>query len=200
MKRLFDIVASAFGLVVTCPLLLALGLWVRLDSKGPAMFRQTRVGRDGETFEIHKLRTMRKGIPGPSVTVGEDPRITRSGKFLRRTKLDELPQLIDVLVGNMSLVGPRPEVPEYVALWPEPERSVVLSVRPGITDPTALSLIDEGDVLAAEQDPEAYYREILTPIKVAGYVNYISQRTLLSDISILLSTVAASVKGGGSHG
>jgi len=148
VKRLLDLIFSAAGLLLLVPLLAVISLWVRFDSPGPSLYRQRRVGRNGAEFEIHKFRTMRHMSGGASVTVDGDPRITRSGRLLRRTKLDELPQLWDVLRGRMSLVGPRPEVPQYVAMWPEADRELVLSVRPGITDPAALELRDESSLLA----------------------------------------------------
>jgi len=138
-KRLFDIVCAGLGLLLLSPLLLAVAVWIKLDSRGPVMFRQERVGRFGAPFRIHKFRTMRVDAPrlGPQITIGDDARITRSGRWLRATKVDELPQLWDVLRGAMSLVGPRPEVPRYVALYPAELRELVLSVRPDTTPPSA---------------------------------------------------------------
>ena len=154
-KRLFDVLAAGVGLLLLAPLLAAIALWVRVDSPGPVFFRQQRVGRHGVPFRIHKFRTMAHApvAAGPLLTVGADARVTRAGRFLRRTKLDELPQLVDVLQGTMSLVGPRPEVPRYVALYPPELRAVVLSVRPGITDPASLLFRDEGEVLGRAADP-----------------------------------------------
>ena len=147
---------SAAGLILLSPLLIGLGLWIKLDSPGPVFFRQQRVGQYGALFGIHKFRSMTADAPlgGLQITVGNDARITRAGRFLRRTKLDELPQLIDVLIGNMSLVGPRPEVPKYVAMYPTALRDKVLSVRPGITDPASLQYRDEGSLLAAAASPD----------------------------------------------
>ncbi|MDO5629401.1 MAG: sugar transferase, partial [Mobilicoccus sp.] len=151
-KRMFDVAVSAAGLVLSSPLLAGIAAAVRVDSPGPILFRQTRVGRGGREFAIHKFRTMHVQAPGEqrvSVTAAGDPRVTRVGRVLRRTKLDELPQLWDVLRGQMSLVGPRPEVPEYVAAW-DPDRAlVILSVRPGITDPASLAGLDEASELAS---------------------------------------------------
>ncbi|MCP3420657.1 sugar transferase [Nocardioides pinisoli] len=191
MKRLLDLTLSAAGLLLLLPLLVVISVWVRLDSPGPALYRQRRVGRHGAEFEIHKFRTMRHLSDGVSVTIGDDPRITRSGRLLRRTKLDELPQLWDVLRGRMSLVGPRPEVPQYVEMWPEADRELVLSVRPGITDPAALELHDESSLLAAQGDPERYYREVLTPHKLRLYGAYIRRATPWTDLAVMVATVRA---------
>ena len=157
-KRAFDVVVAALGLLLLAPLLLAIGLWIKLDSRGPVFFRQTRIGRFGVPFRIHKFRTMVAEAPalGPPITAGRhDPRITRAGRVLRAAKLDELPQLLDVLAGTMSLVGPRPEVPRYVALYPQALRERVLSVRPGITDPASIAYRDEAALLAAAAPDEA---------------------------------------------
>ncbi|UUZ61649.1 sugar transferase [Nocardioides sp. B-3] len=175
-KRLLDVIASGIGLFFSGPLPGALAGWVRLDSDGPALFRQTRVGLGGEEFTIHKLRTMHVGHNGPSVTADREFRITRAGRFLRRSKLDELPQLFDVLRGRMSLVGPRPEVPEYVAQWPAEHRDRILSVRPGITDPVSPELRNESELLAGAADPADYYVRELLPYKAAKYVEYVDTR------------------------
>lgn len=187
-KRIFDVVTASTGLVVTAPLLAAAAIAVRIESGPPVIFRQERVGRGGRPFRIHKFRTMRAG-PGPLISSTHDPRITRVGSILRRTKLDELPQLIDVLVGNMSLVGPRPEVPSYVALWPAAEREIILSSRPGITDPAAVLFHNEQDELAAVDDPEDHYVNSLLPRKVAMYVAYVQNQSLTLDLKILVSTL-----------
>ena len=188
-KRLFDLLLSALGLLLLAPLLLALALWIRLDSPGPALFRQQRVGQHGRLFRIHKFRTMRTAVGGLPLTVGVDPRITRAGHFLRRHKLDELPQLIDVLKGDMSLVGPRPEVPRYVDLYPAELRAQALAVRPGITDPASLAHLDEAALLAAASDPERDYIERVLPAKLAAAVAYSQQATLASDLRLLARTV-----------
>ncbi|HLO95673.1 MAG TPA: sugar transferase, partial [Burkholderiaceae bacterium] len=179
-KRLFDILASGLGLLLLSPLLLGVALWIKWDSPGPVMFRQERVGRFGRPFFIHKFRSMRVDAPalGPQITIGEDPRITRSGRFLRRSKIDELPQLWDVLRGAMSLVGPRPEVPRYVALYPAELRDIVLSVRPGITDPASLAFADESAMLAQARDPERAYVEEILPEKLAVSARYLQQAGL----------------------
>ena len=190
-KRAFDIVVAGLGLLLLSPLLVALGLWVRLDSPGPAFFRQERVGRFGRTFRIHKFRTMVDVAPalGPQITVGADARITRAGAWLRARKLDELPQLIDVLAGSMSLVGPRPEVPRYVALYPAALRDRVLSVRPGITDPVSLQMADESERLARAADPEREYVEVLMPAKLRAAAAYAERATLWSDLQVLARTL-----------
>ncbi|MBH9578032.1 sugar transferase [Inhella proteolytica] len=188
-KRLFDLLLSGLGLLLLAPLLLGLAAWVRLDSPGPALFRQERVGQHGRRFRIHKFRTMRTDAGGLPLTVGVDPRITRAGHFLRRHKLDELPQLIDVFKGDMSLVGPRPEVPRYVALYPAELRDQALAVRPGITDPASLAHLDEAAVLAAATDPERDYIERVLPAKLAAAVAYSQQATLASDLRLLARTV-----------
>lgn len=189
MKRLLDVVASAVGLVVTSPLLLVAAAAVRLESKGPVIFRQERVGRFGQPFEILKFRTMRPGTLGAQVTTGDDPRITRSGRWLRSTKLDELPQLLNVLRGEMSLVGPRPEVPKYVAYWPEDSRHLVLSVRPGITDPASIIFRREAEELAAVDDPEQHYIDEILPRKVDLYCDYVRTRSIRGDLRLLAATL-----------
>ena len=190
-KRAFDIVVAGLGLLLLSPRLAAVGLWVRLDSPGPALFRQERVGRFGRSFRIHKFRTMVDGAPalGPAITVGADARITRAGAWLRARKLDELPQLIDVLAGSMSLVGPRPEVPRYVALYPAALRDKVLSVRPGITDPVSLQMADESARLARAADPEREYVEVLMPAKLRAAAAYAERATLWSDLQVLARTL-----------
>ena len=188
-KRLFDLFGAALALLLLAPLLLAVALWVKLDSPGPVFFRQQRVGRHGVPFFIHKFRTMRVGAAaGLQLTVGADPRITRAGAFLRRTRLDELPQFIDVLAGRMSLVGPRPEVPRYVAHYPAGLREQALAVRPGMTDPASLAHIDEAAMLAAAADPEREYIERILPAKVAQAAAYAQRATLASDLGVLWRT------------
>lgn len=189
-KRLFDIVASGIGLLLLLPLLLLVAVWIKLDSRGPAFFRQTRVGRFGVPFTIHKFRTMRVEA-GAEITVGADPRITRAGRFLRATKLDEFPQLWDVLRGAMSLVGPRPEVPRYVAMYPTVLRDVVLSVRPGITDPASLSFRNESELLAQAADPEREYVDVVMPMKLELAADYVRTASLLGDVRLILATLGA---------
>jgi lipopolysaccharide/colanic/teichoic acid biosynthesis glycosyltransferase len=193
-KRLFDVVCSALGLLLLAPLMLLAALWVKLDSPGPALFRQTRVGRFGVPFTIHKFRTMRVE-PGGAITVGADPRITRCGHVLRQTKLDELPQLWDVLRGAMSLVGPRPELPRYVELYPAELRQRVLAVRPGITDPASLAFSHEAELLAAAADPEREYREVVMPAKLKLSVNYAAKASLKTDLALIARTLSRVLRG-----
>lgn len=194
MTRVVDVVVAAVMLVLLSPVLLVLAVLIRVDSPGPALFRQERVGLHGKHFRIHKLRTMRTGSVGAAVTSGDDPRVTRPGRWLRASKLDELPQLVDVLLGDMSLVGPRPEVPFYVELWPEDLRPVILSVRPGITDPATVVLRSEGRMLARSSDPERTYIEELLPMKARAYARYVRGRTLVGDIGIMLATIRAIIR------
>ena len=190
LKRGLDLTVAALGLALLAPLFALVALCIRLDSTGPVFFRQERVGRGGSIFRIHKFRTMVADAPsrGLGITVGEDVRITRVGRWLRRSKLDELPQLIDVLAGHMSLVGPRPELPRYVALYPADLRSQLLQVRPGITDPASLQFADEAALLAASTDPERQYLEVLLPAKLRLSVDYARRATLISDLGVLART------------
>jgi lipopolysaccharide/colanic/teichoic acid biosynthesis glycosyltransferase len=195
-KRIFDWVASGLGLLVLSPVLLALALWIKLDSPGPVFFRQERVGQGGRVFRIHKFRTMVTNAErlGLQITVGADARVTRVGQWLRKYKLDELPQLLDVWLGHMSLVGPRPEVPRYVACYPADLREVVLSVRPGITDRASIEFKDENEILGRASDPHSAYVNEVLPIKLRYYVNYVAQRSFWSDIGIILMTIRALVR------
>lgn len=193
-KRAFDVVVSGIGLLFTAPIMAVAAAAVKAETPGPALFRQERVGLEGRTFRIHKFRSMRTDAAGPAVTSGADPRITRAGAVLRKTKVDELPQLWDVFCGRMSLVGPRPEVPKYVDLWPADLRAVILGVRPGITDPVTLDLRNEQDLLAQQDDPEEYYREVLLPTKAARYADYCRERTFWGDIAIIARTVASVIR------
>lgn len=195
-KRLFDLVVSGLALIVLSPLFIVLAVLVKLDSPGPAIFRQQRVGRFGRPFRIHKFRTMREGRPDPgyNLTVGKDARITPLGAFLRRYKLDELPQLFDVFLGNMSFVGPRPEMSEYVARYPEEVRRQLLSVRPGITDPASIEFRDESALLATASDPERMYLEEILPRKLASSRRYLEGRTLLSDLHLIWQTLRSSYR------
>jgi lipopolysaccharide/colanic/teichoic acid biosynthesis glycosyltransferase len=190
-KRAFDLLLSALGLVLLAPLLLLGAAAIRLDSPGPAFFRQERVGLEGRLFRIHKFRTMRLDAEavGPQVTVGADARITRVGHWLRGRRVDELPQLIDVLLGDMSLVGPRPEVPRYVAHYPSALRQRVLSVRPGITDPASLAFMDEAALLAGAADPEREYVQGILPRKLARQAEYAEHATLGSDLRVVARTL-----------
>ena len=190
-KRAFDLLGASLALLLLAPLMAVVALWIRLDSPGPVFFRQQRVGRHGVPFMIHKFRTMRTGAEGLPLTVGDDPRITRAGRFLRRTRLDELPQFIDVLQGAMSLVGPRPEVPRYVALYPPALRDRALAVRPGLTDPASLDFIDEAVLLAAAADPEREYVERILPAKLQRAAEYAESASLVTDIAVLARTAWA---------
>lgn len=195
-KRAFDLLGAACALVLLSPLLALLALWIKLDSPGPVFYRQERVGRFGRPFRIHKFRTMGADAGGLPLTVGDDPRITRAGRLLRRTRLDELPQFIDVLRGDMSLVGPRPEVPKYVAHWPAHLRERALAVRPGLTDPSSLAFIDEAQVLARAADPERVYIEQILPQKVQAAVDYADRASLWSDAAVLARTVVTLLRRG----
>jgi lipopolysaccharide/colanic/teichoic acid biosynthesis glycosyltransferase len=188
-RRALDVVVSLAGLFVLSPLLALIALLVKATSAGPVLFVQERVGRGLVPFRLFKFRTMVADAParGPAITVGSDARVTRVGGFLRRTKLDELPQLVNVLRGDMSLVGPRPEVPKYVALYGEAERRI-FTVRPGITDPSSLLYRDESAVLATYPDPERAYREVVLPHKIAVSLAYADSRTVLSDVGLLVRT------------
>lgn len=191
LKRLFDVSAASAGLFVLSPILAAAALWIKLDSKGPIFYKQERIGMNGVPFRIWKFRTMvtdadRKGT---LVTIGDrDPRITTAGYWLRKTKLDELPQLFNVLVGQMSFVGPRPEVRKYVDLY-TPEQRAVLRVRPGITDQASIAYRRESEILATKEDPEEYYRRVVMGRKIALNLRYLEQRTILTDIALIFRTI-----------
>lgn len=195
-KRLFDFILSSVGLLLLAPLLLSIALLIKLDSPGPVMFRQERVGRFGKPFRIHKFRTMRHEPAGKGlqITVGADRRITRVGIFLRASKLDELPQLLDVWLGDMSLVGPRPEVPRYVAHYPAELREKVLSVRPGITDIASIEYRDESNVLARAADPEHAYINEVMPHKLALAARYVERSSVWLDAWLIWRTLIAIVR------
>lgn len=193
-KRAFDVIASAFGLAVLAPVLVAVSIAIWTYDRGPVFFRQERIGLNGKPFRIHKFRSMRVANTGSLVTSADDDRITPIGAFLRKTKLDELPQLIDVLLGDMSLVGPRPEVARYVEMWGEEARSEILSVRPGISDPAAIAYRNEQEELAAADDPERHYVEVILPRKVEMYREYVRNRTFWGDIGLIFKTFAAIAK------
>ncbi|MCQ2051658.1 MAG: sugar transferase [Bacteroidaceae bacterium] len=194
-KRLFDIVASGCGLIVLSPLFLILAIWIKLDSKGPVFYRQVRVGRNNRDFRIFKFRSMKEGADnGSLVTIGgQDPRITRSGHFIRKFKLDELPQLINVFVGDMSLVGPRPEVRHYVNYW-TPEQIQVLDVRPGITDPASIRFRNENDLLDKAENPEEYYINVIMQEKIRLYLEYVGNQSLWYDIKLIFQTIKVVIK------
>ena len=195
MKRLFDIVASGLGLILLSPLLLVLAIWIRADSKGPVFYRQVRVGRYNRDFRIFKFRSMRVGSDtGSLITIGgRDPRITRSGHFIRKLKLDELPQLINVFVGDMSLVGPRPEVRHYVNYW-SPQQMHVLDVRPGITDPASIKFFNENELLEQAENPEKYYIEVIMQQKISLYLEYVEKHNFFYDLALIFKTFWAIVK------
>ena len=189
MKRIFDIVASGCGLVVLSPVLLLVAIWIKLDSRGPVFYRQVRVGYKNRDFRIFKFRSMRIGADkGSLVTIGgRDPRITRSGYFIRKYKLDELPQLINVFVGNMSLVGPRPEVRHYVDYWTE-EQMHVLDVRPGITDPASIKFRNENELMGQAENPEEYYINVIMQQKIQLYLEYVKNASFLYDLKLIFKT------------
>ena len=189
MKRLFDIVASGLGLIVLSPLFLILVIWIKLDSKGPVFYRQVRVGYKNKDFRIFKFRSMRVGADkGSLVTIGgRDPRVTKSGYWIRKFKLDELPQLINVFLGDMSLVGPRPEVRHYVDYW-TPEQMHVLDVRPGITDPASIKFRNENELMEQAEDPEKYYIEVIMQEKIKLYLEYVEKHSFWYDLGLIFKT------------
>ena len=194
MKRLFDITASGLGLLVLSPLFLILAVWIKLDSPGPVFYRQVRVGRGNKDFRLFKFRSMRVGSDKKGlITVGgHDPRVTRSGYWIRKYKLDELPQLINVFIGDMSLVGPRPEVRKYVDLY-TPEQLHVLDVRPGITDMASIRYRNENELLEQAADPEQYYRDVVMQDKLRINLEYIADHTFIKDLKIIFMTFKAVV-------
>lgn len=194
LKRLFDIAASCIGLLLLAPVLLGIAVWIKRDSPGPVFFRQQRIGRHGEPFRIYKFRSMRQDNAGLQITVGADDRITRSGHFIRVYKLDELPQLINVLLGDMSIVGPRPEVPRYVALYPADVRAEVLSVRPGITDLASVQYRSESTLLAQSSNPEQTYVDTILPAKLALCRQYVRERSFWLDLRIIGMTLGILLK------
>ncbi|MFA1755303.1 sugar transferase [Fusobacterium animalis] len=194
LKRIFDITLSLFGLIILLPFMLIIAILIKIDSKGPVFFKQIRVTKNGKEFKIFKYRTMRVGSDKYSqITVGKDGRITKLGSFLRKYKLDEIPQLINVLIGDMSLVGPRPEVPKYVALYTD-EQKEILKVRAGITDYASIEFSDENDLLASEEDPEKAYIEKIMPKKIELNKKYLSEISILTDIKIILLTIKKILK------
>lgn len=197
VKRSMDVLFAGVGLLLLLPLLAAVAVWIKLDSPGPVFFRQERVGRHGQLFRIHKFRTMVSdaSMAHRQITVGADPRITRAGQWLRHSKVDELPQLIDVLRGDMSLVGPRPEVPRYVAQYPTPLREKVLSVRPGITDYASLEFRRESELLALAADPEREYVEVVMPQKLRYAAQYVDEASVATDLRIIGLTLKMLLRG-----
>ncbi len=196
LKRGLDVVVSLVGLALFLPLMLVLALWVMCDSRGPILYRQVRVGRNGHDFRLLKFRSMRVDADrlGLITVGGRDPRVTRAGYYLRKYKLDELPQLLNVLRGDMSLVGPRPEVRKYVDLY-TPEQLRVLTVRPGITDLASLRYRHENDLLAQAEDPDTYYIETVMPAKLALNLEYIDHQSFWGDLRLIGQTVVAVCRG-----
>jgi len=189
LKRAFDIVASGMGLILLSPLFLILAVWIKIDSKGPVFYRQVRVGCGNRDFRLFKFRSMRPNSDkfGLITVGGHDPRVTRSGYYIRKYKLDELPQLINVFIGDMSLVGPRPEVRKYVDMY-TPEQMQVLSVRPGITSLASIRYRNENDILAAAADPDRVYIEQVLPDKLAIDLEYVEHANLWNDIKLIFTT------------
>jgi|CXWL01.1.fsa_nt_gi lipopolysaccharide/colanic/teichoic acid biosynthesis glycosyltransferase len=194
LKRAFDVVAAVVGLVLLSPVLLIVAAAIKLLDPGPIFFTQTRAGRRLRPFVLFKFRTMRVGGGGPQITAGSDARITPLGRLLRKTKLDELPQLFNVLRGDMSVVGPRPEVPRYVELFKD-DYAFILSVKPGITDYAAIKYRDEEAVLAGYRDPEEGYTTKVLPDKIALYRRYIADIGFTTDMKIILATASKIVAG-----
>lgn len=194
-KRTFDILACITAMVILSPLWLCIGLMVACGSKGGALYRQTRIGRDGKEFKLLKFRTMRQDADkiGGLITVGDDQRVTRIGKFLRKYKLDELPQFLNIIKGDMSIVGPRPEVPKYVVLYNEQQRRV-LSVRPGLTDYASIDYISESELLAQSADPDRTYIEEIMPAKLELNLKYIENQSITEDLRLIFKTLFSILK------
>lgn len=195
IKRFFDLSVSLFGIIILSPILIMISILIKIDSRGPVFFKQVRVGKDGKHFKIFKFRTMvvdaeRKGM---QITVGKDPRITRIGHILRKAKLDELPQLFNVFLGEMSFVGPRPEVPRYVEMYNESQKNI-LKVLPGITDLASIEFRNENDILAKSSDPEATYINEIMPKKLDLNAEYIRNLSVIYDIKLILRTILVVLK------
>ena len=195
MKRLFDIFASGLGLLILSPLFIVVAIWIKFDSKGPVFYKQLRVGRHNKDFYIYKFRSMRVGADsGSLVTIGDrDPRVTRSGYFIRKYKIDELPQLFNVLIGDMSLVGPRPEVRHYVDYWTEAQMRV-LDVRPGITDPASIKYRNENELMEKAENPEEYYINVIMQEKIKLYLEYVDNASFWYDIKLIFKTFLVILK------
>ena len=195
MKRLFDIVASACGLLVLSPLFIVLAIWIKIDSKGPVFYKQVRVGRKNKDFNLYKFRSMRVGADKSGlITVGgRDPRVTSSGYYIRKYKLDEFPQLINVLKGDMSLVGPRPEVRKYVDLYTA-EQMHVLDVRPGITDLASIRYRNENELLEKAEDPDNYYINVIMQDKLKINLEYVAKHSFCYDIKLIFGTFIAIIR------
>ncbi len=195
IKRLFDVIFSFFGLIIISPILLLISILIKKESPGPAFYRGKRVGKDGKEFRIFKFRSMvldADKIGGPS-TSGDDPRLLKIGKFLKEHNLDELPQLINILKGEMSFVGPRPEVPSEVETYDEETRRIILSVKPGMTDLATLSNIHEGEVLRGAIDPHEAYRTLIKPQKLSLAKRYVKNRSFWLDLKIILKTIKSAI-------
>lgn len=190
MKRLFDLFVSIIGLVLLFPLFVIISVWIKLDSPGPFLYKQKRVGKANKDFVLYKFRSMTMGSQDMSlITIGRrDSRVTKSGYFIRKFKLDEIPQLINIFLGDMSLVGPRPEVRKYVELYNH-EQLKVLSVLPGITDPASILYRNENELLGISNEPEKYYIEVIMPEKLQHSLDYINNRNFFSDIKVILITI-----------
>ena len=195
VKRFFDIFASGLGLLILSPLFIVVAIWIKFDSKGPVFYKQLRVGRHNKDFYIYKFRSMRVGADsGSLVTIGErDPRVTRSGYFIRKYKIDELPQLFNVLIGDMSLVGPRPEVRHYVDYWTEAQMRV-LDVRPGITDPASIKYRNENELMEKAENPEEYYINVIMQEKIKLYLEYVDNASFWYDIKLIFKTFLVILK------
>ncbi|TDB52591.1 sugar transferase [Photorhabdus luminescens] len=190
IKRLFDFISSLIGLILLLPILITIAIWIKMDSKGPIFFRQKRVGQYNQDFYIHKFRSMTTGSEQKGqLTIGHDLRITNSGKFIRKYKIDELAQLIDVVRGKMSLVGPRPEVPQFMDKYPDDIRNKILSIKPGITDLASIEMIDENQILSQYNDPHQAYIDIIMPIKAKYYLEYIDKKSFFYDLKIIFKTI-----------
>ncbi|MBD7916135.1 sugar transferase [Clostridium sp. Sa3CUN1] len=190
IKRVFDFIVSLIGIIILSPIFIIVSIAIKVDSKGSILFLQKRVGQYGKEFNIYKFRTMVTDAEklGKQITVGKDNRITRVGSFLRKFKIDELPQLFNVLKGDMSLVGPRPEVPKYVSLYNEEQRKV-LDVRPGITDIASLRYKDENDILGKVDNPEEYYINVIMKDKLKLNLEYIEKNNVFFDIYLIIKTI-----------
>jgi len=194
LKRLFDLVATLVALSILCPIGLLIAVLIAIDSRGGVFYRQERVGKNEVLFRLFKFRTMHPNKDVRNLTLGDrDPRVTRVGYYLRKYKLDEFPQLLNILLGEMSIVGPRPEVPRYVALY-SPEQKKVLDVRPGLTDYASLEYVDESELLAQADDPEKMYIETIMPHKLTLNLRYISEQGLITDLRVILKTLAKIVR------
>lgn len=192
MKRLCDILLSGVGLIMLSPLLIVVAIWIKLDSAGPVFYRQVRVGRHNKDFRIYKFRSMyidsdKRGL----ITIGgHDPRVTRAGYYIRKAKIDELPQLINVFLGDMSFVGPRPEVRKYVDMYTT-EQLHVLDIRPGITDAASIKYRNENEILEKQADPEQYYVDVIMQDKLRINLEYVAHHSLLGDLKLIVNTFVA---------